>query len=137
MATKKTRPKRKAATAKKPKSGIPDSLLSGSEAIRRIIATGKTKTADIVAAVKTSYNQDVKPGLVSAVKQKQSITKPRSGNGKDGRKIIRVGNGHAVARGNGGGNVVTVISAAADFVRLAGGFDNAKQMLAVIETIKA
>jgi hypothetical protein len=53
----------------------PKTELSGSEAIRQTLATGTTKTADVITAVKEKHGLDVSISLVSAVKGKQGYTK--------------------------------------------------------------
>ena len=107
--------------AKSKSAPLPDSLKSGSAAIREVLDSGTVKPIDVVAKVKEKFGIDVTTGLIGAVKQKH-LTK---GKGKRGPKAGPKKRGG----GDTGGNGLAVIESAATFVEVAGGLENAKRLL--------
>lgn len=135
MATKKKVTRKPKATGKAT-NGVPDSLLSGSEAIRRVIKQGITKTPEIVEKVKEEYKQDVKPGLVAAVKQRQGATTKRrtSSGAKRGRPKGSTAGKNGSTKGSDG---IAAIEAAAAFIKATGGIEKAKRVLEAFASVQS
>lgn len=98
--------------------------ISGSAAIRDILAAGITKPADIIEAVKTQYGLEVKPALVNNVKSKAKAGSPKKPRGGGKRSAPTT-------------EVAKVLHATVDFIKMMGGFAAAKAAIEELETAKS
>jgi hypothetical protein len=103
-----------------------------SQAIREALTANPDKTPKEITEIVTAQGHKVTPAYVSIVKYNLS-----KASGKTGRKVVR----RKVGRPAGGQRAVSAsglgaMEAAIVFVRAAGGLEQAKQTLAVLESIK-
>jgi hypothetical protein len=105
-----------------------------SQAIREALAANPGKSPKEITELVTAQGHKVTPAYVSIVKYNLS-----KAGGKTGRKVVVR---RKVGRPAGGGRAVAAsgmgaMEAALSFVQAAGGLDQAKQTLAMLESIKA
>jgi hypothetical protein len=105
-----------------------------SQAIREALAANPEKSPKEITEIVTAQGFKVTPAYVSIIKYNQS----KAGGKKGGTVVVRRKPGRAVRRGGGaaaGG--MGAMEAAVRFVQAAGGLHEAKQTLAMLESIRA
>jgi hypothetical protein len=105
-----------------------------SQAIREALAANPDKSPKEITELVTAQGFKVTPAYVSIIKYNLS-----KAGGKKGRKVVvrrKVGRPAGAARTARGGDMGTM-EAALTFVQAAGGLEQAKQALAMLESIKA
>jgi len=100
-----------------------------SQAIRDALAANPDKSPKEITELLTAQGFNVTPAYVSIVKYNQS----KASGKKDGKVVVRRKVGRAAA----GNSSLGAMEAAVSFVQSVGGLDQAKQALAMLESIRA